>query len=259
MLGSSPSDFTVYTVPARGIEKGQSKSLVNLGERLFYKSTEGITVYDGTVPYLVSERDAFTGFTEAVAGAVGGKYVTAMTSPSGERAVYVYDTAYGLWHREDDDFYTLCMFLKDGNLFHVCREGNLVFVRDHPKLTPGNGFLPLFGEVSFLPVPEEEVSWYAETGKLCRGVTSRNKAVRALRLSLTLSENSDFRLLIKPDSAPDFRELFYLNKKTDGIFSCTVRVPQCKFFTLRFEGKGDFTLHGFEAVISYTGEVTDLE
>ena len=162
VLGSSPSEFSVYTVPARGIEKGQWRSLVSLGERLFYKSTDGIAVYDGTVPYLLSERDAFTGFTDAVSGAVGGKYVTAMTSPKGERAVYVYDTAYGLWHREDDDFHTLCMFPKDGNLFHVCRKENLVFGRDYPKLTEGNGFLPLYGEVAFLPVAEEKVSWYAE-------------------------------------------------------------------------------------------------
>ena len=259
VLGSAPSEFTVYTVPARGIEKGQSKSLVNLGERLFYKSTEGITVYDGTLPFLVSERDAFTGFYDSVAGTVGGKYIIAMTSPKGERSTFVYDTSTGLWHREDDDFYTLCTFLKDGNLFHICREGSLVFARDFPRLTPGNGFLPLYGEVAFTPLREGTVPWYAETGRLCRNITSCNKRVRALRLSLTLSENALFRVLIKPDSEEHFRELFSLDKKTDGIFSCTVRVPRCKFFTLRFEGEGDFTLHGFEAVISYTGEVTDLE
>ncbi len=262
VLGSTPSDFTVYTVPGRGIEKGQSGSLVNLGERLFYKSAEGIAVYDGTLPFLISERDAFTGFREAVADASGGKYVIAMTSPEGKRAVYVYDTGNGLWHREDDDLHTLCMFRKDGNLFHVCRDGdgnNRVFVRDKEKLTEGNGFLPLFGEVAFTPHEEKEVLWYAETGKLCRNITSYNKRVRALRFSLTLGEKAHFRVLIKPDSTDEFRELFHLNKKTDGIFSCCVRVPECKFFTLRFEGKGDFTLHGFEAVTGFTGEVTDNE
>lgn len=258
VLGSSPSEFTVYTVPGRGIEKGQHKSLVNLGERLFYKSAEGITVYDGTLPFLVSERDAFTGFKEAVAGYDGGKYVIAMTSPRGDRAVYVYDTGNGLWHKEDDSFYTLCMFRKDGNLFYVSRD-NRVFVRDGKRLTPENSYLPLYGEVAFTPESEEEVLWYGETGKLCRNITSHNKRVRALRFSLTLSEDAVFRVLIKPDSAECFRELFFLDKKTDGIFSCCVRVPGCKFFTLRFEGQGDFTLHGIEAVTGLTGEVTDIE
>ncbi len=262
VLGSAPSEFTVYTMPGNGIEKGQSRSLVNLGERLFYKSAEGITVYDGTLPVIISERDAFTGFSESVAGTVGGKYVIAMTSPEGKRAVYVYDTANGLWHREDDDLHTLCMFRKDGNLFHVCRDeegNNRVFVRDKEKLCEGNGFLPLFGEVAFTPHEEKEVLWYAETGKLCRNITSFNKRVRALRFSLNLGENAYFKVLIKPDSSAEFRELFYLDKKTDGIFSCTVRVPECEFFTLRFQGKGEFTLHGFEAVINFTGEVTDIE
>lgn len=259
VLGSTPSDFTVYTVPGRGIEKGQSKSLVNLGERLFYKSAEGITVYDGTLPFLISERDAFTGFSESVAESSGGKYIIAMTSPRGERAVYVYDTVNGLWLREDDRFHTICMFRKDGNLFHVCRDNNRVFVRDSSKITEGNGFLPLFGEVAFIPEEEEEVLWEARTGKLCRNITSYNKRVRALRFSLTLGEDAHFKVFIKPDSSAEERELFHLDKKTDGIFSCTVRVPECKFFTLRFKGKGDFTLHGFEAVTGFTGEVTDIE
>ena len=259
VLGGTPSEFTVYTVPGRGIERGQSGSLVNLGERLFYKSTDGITVYDGALPFTVSERDAFTGFRDAVSGASGGKYIAAMTAPSGERAVYVYDTENGLWHKENDDFHTLCMFGRKGNLFHVCRDNNRVFVRDSGKITEGNGFLPLFGEVAFVPERESAVSWYAETGRLCRGITSHNKRIRALRFSLTLQEDAYIRVLIKPDSEPSYRELFYLDKKTDGIFSCTVRVPSCKFFSLRFEGAGELTLHGFEAVAGFTGEVRDIE
>ena len=257
--GSAPSEFTVYTVPGTGIEKGQSASLVNLGERLFYKSTAGITVYDGALPYTVSERGAFTGFSCTAANAWGGKYIAAMTSPSGESAVYVYDTENGLWHKEDDSLHTLCMFTKDGNLFNVCRDSNRVFVRDSARLSPENSFLPLFGDLAFIPEKEKTVEWYAETGNLFRGITSHNKRIRALRFSLTLSDQTCFRALIKSDCATEFRELFFLDRKTDGIFSCTVRVPECKFFTLRFEGSGELTLHGIEAAAGITGEVKDIE
>ena len=103
------------------------------------------------------------------------------------------------------------------------------------------------------------MEWYAETGNLFRGITSHNKRIRALRFSLTLSDEACFRALIKSDCATEFRELFFLDRKTDGIFSCTVRVPECKFFTLRFEGSGELTLHGIEAAAGITGEVKDIE
>ena len=259
VIGSEPSDFTVYTVSERGVEKGQEKSLVNMGERLFYKSPDGIAVYDGGSVSVISERGAFKGFSDAAAGVTGGKYVIALSSPEKERFIYTFDTENGLWHKENDELHTLLMFNKDGGLFHVCREGNTVFSRDGEMLSEDNSFLPFFGEIPLTPSSEKDVEWYGETGQLCRYITCYNKRVRALRLSLTLPEGSVFRAFIKPDSAEHFREIFFLDKKTEGIFSCTVPVPQCRYFTLRFQGTGDFTLHGYSAIISYTGEVTAID
>ena len=262
VLGDSPSDFTVCTVPARGVEIGQHRSLVNLGERLFYKGTDGITVYDGTLPFVISERDAFTGFYDASAGAFKGKYFIALTSPRGERAIYIYDTENGLLHREDAGGNLRHFFMKDGNLFWLSENENLsytLFARDFSRLTEKNKAVPVLGEVAFTPHAEKAVEWYCETGRLCRGITGYNKKIRALRLSLDLGEDAVVRVSVKPDTKEHFREIFYLSRKTDGILSCLVPVEPCKFFTLRIEGRGDFILHGFGAVIKLTSEVRDID
>ncbi len=262
VMGDSPSDFTVSTIPGRGAEKGQYRSIVNLGERLFYKGTDGITVYDGTLPFIISERDAFTGYYDSVAASYKGKYYIVLTSPRGERALYIYDTENALWHREDDRFNTRAMFLKDGNLFHLGegKDGNYtLFAHSYKGLTAANKAVPLLGEVAFTPEPEKPADWYCETGKLCRNITSYNKKIRSVRFSVTLGEASFVKISVKTDSSEEFREIFYLDKKTDGIFSTAVPIVPCKFFTLKFEGRGDFILHSFEGTVCCTGEVTDID
>ncbi len=262
VIGDTPSDFTVSTIPGRGVEKGQYKSIVNLGERLFYKGVDGITVYDGNLPFVISERNAFAGYYDSAAGAHKGKYHIALTSPAGERARYIYDTENLLWHKEDDSFPTAFFFTKDGNLFSLgeCEDGNYILQGDCFKgITEKNLSLSLLGDDPFIPQAKGNVEWYCETGKLCRGITSYNKKVRAVRFSLSLSEGAYVKISVKPDSSEEFREIFFLNKKTDGIFSASVPVVPCKFFTLRFEGAGDLILHGFEGILSLTGEVTDID
>ena len=80
-----------------------------------------------------------------------------------------------------------------------------------------------------------------------------------MRFSVSLNEDSWVKISVKPDSSDDFKEIFFLDRKTDGIFSASVPVVPCKFFTLKFEGEGDFILHGFEAALNITGEVTDID
>jgi len=262
VMGDSPSDFTVSTIPGRGAEKGQYKSIVNLGERLFYKGTDGITVYDGTLPFVISERDAFTGYYDSVAASYKGKYYIVLTSSEGDRAIYIYDTENNLWHREDDRFNTRAMFLKDGNLFHLGEGENgnyTLFAHSYKNLTDVNKAVLLLGEAAFTPECESCVEWYCETGKLCRDITSYNKKIRSVRFSVTLSDASFVKISVKTDSSEEVREIFYLDKKTDGIFSTSVPIVPCKFFTLKFEGRGDCILHSFEGTVCCTGEVTDID
>ena len=100
--GDFPSDFTVVTMPADGAEQGAYRSIVNVNERVFYKSRQGITVYDGALPYCVSAALGERRFTDVCAGTAAGRYYFAGTAPDGGRNIYVYDTAHGIWYKEDD-------------------------------------------------------------------------------------------------------------------------------------------------------------
>ena len=83
--GETPADFTVTVTPAEGAENGAFRSVVNVNDRVFYKSRSGITVFDGVLPYCVSEALGERRFTDVCAGTVGGRYYFAGTNPEGER------------------------------------------------------------------------------------------------------------------------------------------------------------------------------
>ncbi len=263
VLGDTPSDFTVYTVPARGVEKGQNLSIVNLNERIFYKSNSSVMVYDGSLPVSVSEALDTTGFSDSVAGGYKGKYRIAMTDSEGIRGIYAYDISSGLWHREDDRLNTRFMFIKDGTLFHLGLDtvniSYTLFTDSMKNITDKNKAIPVIGEVAFTPYEEAEVLWYAETGKLSEDITSLNKKIRSLRFSLSLGEDALIKVSVKTDCEPEYKRIFYLDKKTDGIFRALVPTAPCQSFTLKLQGRNECSLYAIERVVQLCGEVKNID
>ena len=263
VLGSTPSEFSVYTVPARGVEKGHHSSVVNLEGRLFYKATDGIAVYDGTMPEIVSEKSAFNGFSDSVACGIDGKYKIALTDTDGIRGIYVFDTRTGLWHREDDSFNTRFMFTRDSSAFFLGENENeltyTLYTDSIKKLKNENTEILLKGDTPYRVSAEDEVMWYCETGKIGDSVTSYNKRVRTVRFYIMLGEDSLVRASIKPDSRGEYEEIFCLDKKTEGICAATVPTVPCKYFSFRLSGKGEFTLHSVDIIALLQGEVKNFE
>ena len=103
--GDKPSNFQ-WTLSSRfGVKEGSSWSLAVAGETLFYLSRAGICAYNGGAPRVISEPlGANTRWAEASGGSDGIRYYVSLTDydESDVSGLYVFDTRYGVWHREDD-------------------------------------------------------------------------------------------------------------------------------------------------------------
>lgn len=121
VYGNYPQQYEVVNSMKIGVTEGCSDSLAIAGETLFYLSRQGIMAYTGGVPQLISQNIGMK-LTDAVGGSDGRKYYI---SCIGEycRHLFVYDTYYRTWHREDT-FFTKHMDFGD-KLYATDKTGKL--------------------------------------------------------------------------------------------------------------------------------------
>ncbi len=262
ILGSMPSEFTVYTLPLTGIERGQHRSLVSAGDALIYKSREGISLYDGSTVTCISPSLELSSLSQGVAGTDGEKYYVALSSADGERSLFVYDLKRGIWHREDEPYSVTASFTRDGNLFFLGADGvgnHTVFTPCYDAVRESNRALPLKGEAAFLVHPENEVEFYWETGRLFEDMTSFSKKIRCIRLAVSVPRDAYLKLFIRTDASAEPVPLFFIDRETDGIFSCTVPVPPCRFFYLSAEGRGEVIVGAIDCAVRLHSEVREID
>lgn len=258
VFGNTPSDFQVSAVPARGVEKGCHRTVVNLNERIFYKNAEGIMLYDGTFPVNVSPALERKRFTASCAGGIDGKYYISMTESDGRRGLFVFDTATGLWHREDDRLCTEFIFNRDGVLiFTGLRDKEISFFLSSYEKNTGRQER-LLSPDPFIIIPEEPVSFFALTGRAEYPRREKEK-LRAVYLTLNLGEDSfvEMSLFSREDGVRE--KIFYLDKCTDTVIRVPVNIPDTERSSLYFRGQGELTVCSVEHRIRKTGEVRNIE
>ena len=143
---SSAGAHQVTETVGRGVQNGSGKSLCVVNEVLYYKAREGVCAYDGSFPSAVGEALGDVRYHNAVGGGCGGKYYLSMRDGANAWHMFCYDTAKGLWHREDD-LHALCFTQMDGELYAIDAETKQL--------------LALHGSQG---TPETAVKWAAETG-----------------------------------------------------------------------------------------------
>lgn len=266
--GSDPSSFSYTIIPARGVEKGSHLSIVNLNERLFYKSHTGIAVYDGAFPYIISDALSDTVYKNAAGGTADGKYFVAMEDLSGRQSLFVYDTALGLWHKEGSQF--IQSFLKNGNaLYMLCRpiekyvspyecEENpyCIFIHKASLADTAISFFTGAQNPSYTYAYKEEegaIGWYAQTGLL--GDIHGTSIIRALTFRLCLSENSFFKAEISCNGEDEWHTLCNIQSEKTASYCIPVSTPRCDFYRLRFSGEGKCMLYALSKKYEITSEV----
>ncbi|MBQ8758215.1 MAG: hypothetical protein IJZ20_00810, partial [Clostridia bacterium] len=230
VMGDYPSSFGMYPYNVAGVALGSEQSIVNINERLFYHSADGIYTYSGSLPQLVSYNFGARRFDSASAFAFGTKYYISMRGKDGF-GLFVYDTLRDIWLREDSS--EVIGFAERGNeKLMLCADGSLI------QLDSG----------------DEAVSWSVETCEFTEFIDNR-KCYSRLLLRLDMESKSSVKVQIRRDRGrwetvyAENAENKMQNAKYPLNFSegeyrnyYTVNVPlrpiRCDRFSIRISGVG---------------------
>lgn len=219
VYGSYPAQYQIQDTACRGVQKGCGKSLAIVNETLFYKSSGGICAFDGSLPTEVSYAFGGVPYRNAVAGAAGSKYYVSMEDGAGKKHLFVYDTAKGLWHREDDL-----------NALAFCGCGGELYCIDGGS----RNILALLG--SGEPW-EEQVSWMAETGEL--GLSDPDmKYISRMVIRMSLDMGSRVDIYARYDLSDEWIHLARVHSTGLRSFSVPIRPRRCDHMKLRIVGVG---------------------
>ena len=221
--GSYPSEFRVLSTPGMGVEPGSHRSLITLGDALYYKSRSGVCAFDGSQSRVISRELGDRGYSQAVSGALGSKLYISMASREG-RELLVYDTVRNLWHREDD-FSPQCFSAHRGSLYAIDEK-----TRNILRLAgPG-------------PVTEGQVAWQAVTAPL--GLSDPDqKYLSRVTARLALEPEGELILEARYDASSFWEELAVIHSSDFRSFTIPVLPRRCDFLQLRLRGRGAMKLY----------------
>lgn len=239
VYGSYPANYQIQVTECRGVQKGSGKSLAILNEDLMYKSRYGICKYDGSLPVDVSTQFGGINYSEtetedgltigAVAGTSGKKYYISMKSEADHKwHLLVYDSEYGLWHKEDET-------RVDG----FASIGSEMYYIDHKD----HQIKSIFGS----GIKESEmVDWMVETGVVGTSTSASKstalpgkKYVSNMIVRMSLDIDSSAMFYIQYDSSGEWEHLSTFSGTSLRSFVAPIRPKRCDHFRLRIVGYGE--------------------
>lgn len=236
VYGNYPANFQIQTTACRGVQKGCDRSLAIVNETLFYKARSGVCAYDGSLPVEVSTALGDMHYGRAVAGSHGNKYYISMQEAvSPEYRVFVYDTAKGMWHKEDN-LHAECFCSCDGELY-VIADGKIITM-----LGSGNQ-------------DTELVEWMVQTGEI--GISSPDmKYISRITVRMSMDIGSEVRFSAQYDFADGWDELCVLNGTSLRSFSVPIRPRRCDHMKLRIEGVGNAKIYSITKTIEQGSDLS---
>ena len=222
VYGNYPANFQIQTTACRGVQKGCERSLAIVNETLYYKARSGVCAYDGSLPVEMSSAFGDVTYSDAVGGAHGNKYYISMKDTESAWHLLVYDTAKGMWHKEDG--------LRP-EAFCSCR-GELYAIS-------GGKIITMLGSGIAAP---ESVEWMAQTGEI--GISTPDmKYISRLTVRMLLDVGAEVRLLAQYDFSDAWEELCVLQGTSLRSFSVPIRPKRCDHMKLRIEGAGNVKVY----------------
>lgn len=221
VYGTEPSNFQINTSSIMGVQKGSWKSLAIVDDILYYKSVNGICMYDGSVPVEITNIFGDVKYHDAVGCGHNGKYYVCMKDESNTPHLFVYDTKKRVWTHEDD------IEVKD-----FCSVGNVLYYIDGDNVLrtiEGND--------------DETVEWMLETGDI--GLTYADspmpdeKYVSRLLIRMAMTDGSRADIYTKYDSVGEWKHVTALTGRRLKSYNVPIRPHRCDHMRIKITGKGD--------------------
>ena len=234
VYGNYPANFQIQTTACRGVQKDCEKSLSIVNETLLYKSRNGICAYDGSLPTEVSYVLGNEAYSNAVGGSHGNKYYISMKNNLGTYNLFVFDTAKGMWHKEDD---------LQVDSFCSCR-GELYAINDGKIITMlGSG-----------TKDTEDVEWMVQTGEI--GISSPDaKYISRLTLRMAMDVGAEVSIYAQHDFSDAWECQCVLTSTNLRTFSIPIRPKRCDHMKLRIEGRGNAKVYSITKTIEQGSEL----
>lgn len=258
VYGSVPSNFQITEIHCRGVQKGSHKSLTLVSETLFYKSRDGVCMYDGSMPVSISECLGKTLYQEAVGAQLNDKYYLSMRDQQDEWKLFVYDAAKAMWHVEDNT-HVLWFGYYYGGLYFVNDSGEMYLVNNEYEdnaIYPGmDDFYPdvYYPNSTCTNNQEQLIPWMFETGDI--GLeTIENKYINKINIRLYLEEGSTAEIYVQYDSG-DWELINSIMNTDKKNYVVPIITRRCDHMRIRIEGYGDAKLYSFQKVTEKGSEV----
>ena len=237
VYGDYPANFQIQNTACRGVQRGSHKSLAIVNETLFYKSGNAVCAYDGSLPVEISTALGEIRYSDAIAGAHGNKYYITMKSADGTYHLFVYDTAKGMWHKEDN--------------LHVdcfCSYMNEMYGIDHDT----KYIITMLGSGRQIT---RRVPWMVETGLLGMSLPDM-KYISRLLIRMSLEVGANVEISIQYDSMGDWEQVCQMTVTSLRSFAVPVRPRRCDHFRIRIEGEGVGRIYSITKTIEQGSDVS---
>ena len=250
VYGSYPAAFQLTTDNYRGVERGSARSLIRIGELLYYKSVFDCCVYDGSEVASISSALGVQHYTEAVAGANDRRLYLSVKDADGAWRLLTYDTVRGLWMREDSAralAFASCqtetfMLTEDGSVWAL-REG--VYSKDFYML--GSDY-----KVEAAPEADADVPWLVRTGELLSAIPD-TKRVSRIQVLLELSQGASAVIRLRKDSG-DWETAMSVYASEKRRYHLPIYPRRCDRLEIEISGVGDVKIINISRAIEAGSE-----
>ena len=237
VFGEYPANFQVQHTACRGVQRGSHRSLAIVNETLYYKSGSAVCAYDGSLPVEMSTSLGEIRYSDAIAGAHGNKYYITMKTADGTYHLFVYDTAKGMWHKEDNlRVDCFCSYL------------NEMYAIDHGT----KHIITMLGSGT---QDSKRVPWMVETGLVGMSLPDM-KYISKLLVGMSLEVGAKVEVSIHYDSMGDWEQVTQMTATSLRSFSIPIRPRRCDHFRIRIEGEGQGRIYSITKTIEQGSDVS---
>lgn len=233
LFGSKPSNFQLLSSAMPGVSSPGSLAYTN--SALYYKGLSGVYAYDGSAPVCISQALGDARYTNALAGAVNGRYYISMYDrASAVYRLYVYDTLTGAWYGESAP--QLRFFASAGDDLFFAGANGIAYNANGARLWYDPQGFPSARTVR----AESNMPWRAQTGPIALK-TPNNMYVTRLHVYFSLAAHSSLTASIKYESDGAWNELASFSgaeAQREVVAALPVRAHRAMSAYLRLSGTG---------------------
>ena len=237
VYGNYPANFQIQTTVCRGVQRGCERSLAVVNEIIYYKARHAVCAYDGSLPTEISAPLGEKRYRGAVAGAHGNKYYISMEDTEGAYHLFVYDTAKGMWHKEDD---------LRADCFCSCREELYCIDRGSKKI------ITMLGSGT---QDTGKVSWMAQTGIIGTDMPDM-KYISRLIIRMSMEIGAKVRFLVQYDSMGGWEQIGVMSSTSLRSVSVPIKPRRCDHFRLRIEGTGEARIYSITQTVEQGSDIS---